>query len=53
MNFNIDHSSKLPLHFQVEELLRELIELPKYKSGEFLPGEVELAKQLGVKSSLF
>jgi GntR family transcriptional regulator len=48
MDFNIDHSSKLPLHFQVEELLRKLIVQPKYTSGEFLPGEVELAKQLGV-----
>lgn len=48
MNFNIDHSSKLPLHFQVEELLRKIIEQPNYKSGEFLPPEVELAKQLGV-----
>ncbi len=48
MRFNIDHSSKLPLHFQVEELLRELIEQPNYKRGEFLPGEVDLAKQLGV-----
>lgn len=48
MSFTIDHSSKLPLHFQVEELIRELIERPKYKSGEFLPPEVELAKQLGV-----
>lgn len=48
MNFSIDHSSKLPLHFQVETLLRDLIELPNYKNGEFLPAEVELAKQLGV-----
>lgn len=48
MNFKIDHTSKLPLHFQVEELLRELIENPKYIAGEFLPVEVELAKQLGV-----
>jgi GntR family transcriptional regulator len=48
MHFNIDHSSKLPLHFQVEELLRKLIDLPQYKAGEFLPPEVELAKQLGV-----
>jgi GntR family transcriptional regulator len=48
MDFNIDHSSKLPLHFQVEELLRKLIVQPKYTSGEFLPVEVELAKQLGV-----
>jgi len=48
MNIRIDHASKLPLHFQVEELLRELIEQPNYKKGEFLPVEVELAKQLGV-----
>lgn len=48
MNIKIDHTSKLPLHFQVEELLRELIERPNYKKGEFLPGEVDLAKQLGV-----
>ena len=48
MKFEIDHSSKLPLHFQVEELLRKLIELPNHKKGEFLPPEVELAKQLGV-----
>ena len=48
MKFEIDHSSKLPLHFQVEELLRKLIEQPNYKAGEFLPGEVELANKLGV-----
>jgi len=48
MNFTINHSSPIPLHFQVEELLRKLIELPKYKAGEFLPVEVELAKKLGV-----
>ncbi|MCF6333167.1 MAG: GntR family transcriptional regulator [Draconibacterium sp.] len=48
MNIKIDHSSKLPLHFQVEELLRKLIEQANYKKGEFLPAEVELAKQLGV-----
>ncbi len=48
MNFVINHSSPIPLHFQVEELLRKLIELPKYKAGEFLPVEVDLAKKLGV-----
>lgn len=48
MNFVIDHNSKLPLHFQVEELLRELIEQAQYKNGEFLPPEVEMAKTLGV-----
>ena len=48
MAFQIDHKSQLPLHFQVEELLRKLIDLPEYQSGQFLPGEVELSKQLGV-----
>ena len=48
MTFEIDHSSRLPLHFQVEELMRKLIELPEYQAGQFLPGEVELAKKLGV-----
>lgn len=48
MPLTIDHNSKLPLHFQVEELLRKLIEQPQYKKGEFLPPEVEMAKTLGV-----
>jgi GntR family transcriptional regulator len=48
MKFTIDHSSKLPLHYQVEELLRKLIEDPDYRNGKFLPPEVELAKTLGV-----
>lgn len=48
MTFEIDHKSKLPLHFQVEELLRELIKQPQYLKGEFLPPEVEMAKKLGL-----
>lgn len=48
MEFSINHKSKLPLHFQVEELLRNLIEKPHYKKGEFLPPEITLAKTLGV-----
>lgn len=47
-SLSIDHKSKLPLHIQVEELLRELINLPKYKNGAFLPKEVELANRLGI-----
>jgi len=47
-NLKIDHKSKLPLHVQVEDLLRELILLPEYKKGAFLPKEVELANRLGV-----
>lgn len=48
MNLIIDHNSPVPLHFQVEELLRKIIELPEYKNGGFLPKEVELAKRLGI-----
>ncbi len=48
MVLKINHSSPLPLHAQVEQLLRELIELPQYQAGEFLPKEVDLARQLGI-----
>lgn len=48
IEFRIDHSSPLPLHVQVENLLRTLIELPEYKNGKMLPKEVELAKRLGI-----
>lgn len=46
--FNIDHSSALPLHHQVEDMLRKLIEEPEYKNGKFLPNEVDIAKKLGI-----
>jgi len=48
MELSIDHNSPLPLHYQVEELLRKLIELPEFKDGGFLPKEVDLAKRLGI-----
>ena len=48
MELKIDHKSKLPLHIQVEELLRKLIALPEYQKGNFLPKEVEMANTLGV-----
>ena len=48
MKLEIDHQSPIPLHAQVEILLRELINLPEYRKGEFLPKEVELAKRLGI-----
>lgn len=47
-SITIDHKSKLPLHVQVEEMLRKLIKLPEYKNGAFLPKEVELANRLGI-----
>lgn len=51
MNLKIDHSSKLPLHVQVEELIRDLIASPKFINGALLPKEVELANQLGISRS--
>ncbi|MBC7826419.1 MAG: GntR family transcriptional regulator [Chitinophagaceae bacterium] len=47
----INHNSKLPLHAQVEELMRDLIISPKYMNGTLLPKEVELANLLGVSRS--
>ncbi len=48
MELQINHASPVPMHVQVEALLRRLIALPKYQQGAFLPPEVELAKQLGI-----
>lgn len=48
MNLAIDHKSPVPLHVQVEELLRKMIQMPEYQKGKLLPKEVELAKELGI-----
>lgn len=47
-NIEIDHSSGLPLHIQVENLLRQMIDDPAYHHGKLLPGEVDLAKRFGI-----
>jgi len=44
----IDHRSPVPLHSQVECLLRELILQRRYQKGGLLPDEVTLAAKLGV-----
>lgn len=48
IELKIDHESPVPLHIQVEDLLRDLIAHPEYKSGKLLPREVDLAKRLGI-----
>lgn len=48
MILKIDHHSKIPLHIQVEELLRKMVADPEFQNGAFLPKEVELANRLGV-----
>jgi GntR family transcriptional regulator len=47
-SFAIDHKSVLPLHLQVEEMLRKLIEQPEYQKGKLLPNEVFIARKLGI-----
>jgi GntR family transcriptional regulator len=39
-----DPSSSIPLYAQVERLVRQMIELPPYRSGELLPDEVTLSR---------
>jgi GntR family transcriptional regulator len=51
MKFIIDHKSPVPLHAQVEILLRELIEEKDYINGKILPGEVELSRKLAISRS--
>lgn len=48
MELKIDHTSRIPLHLQVESMLRTLIQQPEYQQGELLPREIELAKMLGI-----
>jgi len=47
----IDRRNGLPLHAQIDALLRDLIQHPKYAGGALLPEEVGLARQLGVSRS--
>lgn len=47
-NLKIDHNSAIPLHIQVEALLRDMINNPDYQNGKLLPKEVDLAKRLGI-----
>jgi GntR family transcriptional regulator len=48
IEFKIDHHSRLPLHVQVENLMRKLIASPLYQDGKLLPKEMDLAKRLGI-----
>lgn len=48
MKLILNHKSNIPLHFQIEEQLREAIKMEKYQNGEKLPNEMDLSKQLGI-----
>lgn len=46
--FTVDHTSPIPLHLQVETIMRELIDSEEYQQGKLLPNEIDLAKRLGI-----
>jgi len=48
MELQIDHKSHLPLHSQVEQILRKLIVCSEYRDGKLLPKEIELSNRFGV-----
>ena len=48
MDLKVDHDSLIPLHAQVEAMLRHMIQLPKHRNGAMLPKETDLAKRLGI-----
>ncbi len=48
MHRKIDHYSAIPLHAQVESIIRELISEKEYLEGKLLPNEVDMAKRFGI-----
>jgi len=50
---DIDHNSHVPLHVQVEQILRKLIQQEEYQNGKLLPGEQEMSKKLGISRNTF
>jgi GntR family transcriptional regulator len=48
MNLSIDPTRSVPLHAQVESLLRTMIREPVYRNGKLRPPETELAMRLGI-----
>ncbi len=44
----INHSSPLPLHVQVEKLIREMLQEKRYQDGELFPPEALMAEKLAV-----
>lgn len=47
----LDRRSGLPLHAQIDALLRDLIRKPDYAAGALLPDEITLSRRLGVSRS--
>lgn len=48
MKLELNHDSEIPLHIQVENIIRDLIKKDNYKNGEMLPKEEDLARRFAV-----
>lgn len=48
MKLQVDPESNIPLHAQVEKLLRQYVETQNGQNGKMFPKEVDLANDLGV-----
>lgn len=48
MKLCLDPTSTLPLHQQVERILRNLVEKPDFQNGSLFPREVDIAQDLGI-----
>lgn len=44
----VDPNSPIPLHFQVEQLVRDMLKEPRYREGELLPPEAQMAEELSI-----
>jgi len=53
LHLEVNHDSPVPLHVQVEELLRKLIQQEEYQNGKLLPAEKDLAKKLNISRNTF
>ncbi len=47
-NLKLDRESAVPLHLQIEQVLRRMLQQPEYRQGALLPTEVVLVEQLRV-----
>ena len=47
-NLTLDRTSAVPLHLQIERLLRRMLDEAEYRNGKVLPAEPVLADRLGV-----
>jgi GntR family transcriptional regulator len=45
---NIDRKSALPLYYQLKEVIKEEIDIGKYKPGDRIPSENEFSAMLGI-----